>query len=702
MHRWRILLLGCLLPALSLRAADTPATASAIAGGDVRLRLAWCQDPGNDVADAAVHGHPARLMALDTADGRGERALLPEAETYAKPLLTPDGAQVVFTHWRERTVYRVGFDGAGLRALAEGAALAVWRDARTETDWVYAGHVAGGVEPLINVPIVAVRRFRLDKPEISEPVWTQTPVHMDNFQVSADGRSAGGQFPWPSAGVAALPDGGWAKFGDGCWPSLAPPPERLLWIFDGAHRNLSLFHTTTREHWVANINQAPGIGGFEVYHPRWSNHARFLAMTGPYKAGEGDNRIRFGGRDVELYVGRFAADFKAVEHWTRITSNACADFFPDLWVDRATAPPDAPAAADPAAGTAGIFPAAGPPWPVAADGLVYLWQNRARENTFTDPAARQTHACRAEPRGRARFGRQFEMAPAGGAFIAEGGAGPLAARCIASGQLALELLLTPDPRAARRFLPIAGYAHPAGGWNFVLGQDGRQLVFLLRAGPGKPDTRIPLGPLPDNRPRHVTVSCLASNAAWFLDGAPAGSRDGLAAGDWQDGPLVFGNAWRRDYPVEDAGEDGWRGTLEHVAISARWIGPGEARKAFLASTAGRATRPAPPPAASVEARLLAWPRIPDPASIAPYRRALAVGQYRVERVTAGACAHPDLLVARWVILDARPLRAAAARTGDVQRLRIEPFADRPELEGERLVQDSDRYDLPLYFDASDD
>jgi hypothetical protein len=83
--------------------------------------------------------------------------------------------------------------------------------------------------------------------------------------------------------------------------------------------------------WI-NINGASGIDGYEVYHPRWSNHPRVMSMTGPYKVGTGANLIAGGGSGVEIYVGRFNSDFNAVESWWQITHNNYADFFPDVWV----------------------------------------------------------------------------------------------------------------------------------------------------------------------------------------------------------------------------------------------------------------------------------------------------------------------------------------------------------------------------------
>ena len=81
------------------------------------------------------------------------------------------------------------------------------------------------------------------------------------------------------------------------------------------------------------INEAPGIDGYEVYHPRWSNHARFMVMTGPYVIRAGGNRIRGGGNKVEVHLGKFTSDFDAIEGWVRISHNDKADFFPDVWIE---------------------------------------------------------------------------------------------------------------------------------------------------------------------------------------------------------------------------------------------------------------------------------------------------------------------------------------------------------------------------------
>ena len=142
------------------------------------------------------------------------------------------------------------------------------------------------------------------------PNWCGTKRLWErSFKVSRDGRRASGVFPWPEAGMVELPNGRRHGFGTGCWASMALDDTYRLWYFDGAHRNLTLVETTSGRSWKVNISNAPGIGGFEVYHPRWGNHPRFMSMTGPYAVGSDGNRVRGGGAGVEVYVGRFADDW---------------------------------------------------------------------------------------------------------------------------------------------------------------------------------------------------------------------------------------------------------------------------------------------------------------------------------------------------------------------------------------------------------
>jgi hypothetical protein len=127
------------------------------------------------------------------------------------------------------------------------------------------------------------------------------------------------------------------KLGEGCWTSLIRARGLLFWYFDGAHRNVTMVDVETGARWMVNINHAHGFDGAEVYHPRWTNHPRFLTISGPYNQG-GPNQARTGGAQVEVYVGRFSEDFTRVEAWARVTDNSGGDSMPDVWIDLADSP----------------------------------------------------------------------------------------------------------------------------------------------------------------------------------------------------------------------------------------------------------------------------------------------------------------------------------------------------------------------------
>jgi alginate O-acetyltransferase complex protein AlgJ len=298
-------------------------------------RMVWVQAVDPTSTDTFGRSDKFRLMGIDTDDGRGVREILPGPLSCRKPLLTPDGQHIVFTDFPRGRIGVVDWDGTNRRYVADGFATDVRTDPETGRTWVYAitGPITG--EAFTGKPLI---RFDLIRPEIRETIWDQTEVSLDNFQVSDDGRHAAGLFPWPRAGIADLRKGTWTQIGDGCWTSLAPDKSGVACFFDGAHRHWICEDPAAHATWKAPIYTAPGIGGFEVYHPRWGNHRQFFSMSGPYKSGDGDNRIGAAGRGVEIYAGRFSADLRRVERWVRITMDEQPDFFPDLWINPANPP----------------------------------------------------------------------------------------------------------------------------------------------------------------------------------------------------------------------------------------------------------------------------------------------------------------------------------------------------------------------------
>ena len=85
----------------------------------------------------------------------------------------------------------------------------------------------------------------------------------------------------------------------------------------------------------------------------------------------------------------------------------------------------------------------------------------------------------------------------------------------------------------------------------------------------------------------------------------------------------------------------------------------------------------------VEVRLRQLSRPPTLAEITPYREALAVFEYEVERVISGELPESVVRVADWVIADGELLASPVA--GTTARLVLEPFISQPQLESVYLA-----------------
>lgn len=300
-------------------------------------RLVWLRQVDGDGNDPFCWGNRAVLMGLDTEDGRGARKLVGTVTNYHRPMVTPDGRQVVFSRHSTREAFVVDWKGGKPRRIGAGYAAAVWRDPDTDLTWVYL--TDNGQEGRNRHDGRALYRVRLDDPSIRELVWDREKFTFDNLQFSADGTRFCAQFPHPRAGFAELSTQSWTHLGRGCWTSLAPDNSYLVWYFDNPHRNLTLHDPKQGTSWNVPIHTAPVMKGFEVYHPRWSNRRSFFTLTGPYTVGQaGLNLIRAGGPQVEIVVGRFSPDLKSVENWLQITHDAFGDFYPDLWIAPDAAP----------------------------------------------------------------------------------------------------------------------------------------------------------------------------------------------------------------------------------------------------------------------------------------------------------------------------------------------------------------------------
>jgi hypothetical protein len=636
-----------------------------------RTRVVWVQDH-QALTDVFAEGNQLRLMGRDSLDPHGERVILPGPANFFKPMITRRGDRIVYTDKPANRIFIVNWDGTGHRDLIDGVALAVWIDPGTDEEWMYVAREPVDAKGLA---FRVIDRHPIDDLSRSERVWDRTQAGIDNVQLSADGARASGVFPWPECGVIRIVEQTFHRHGRGCWPSYAPDNSYRFWFFDGSHRNLTLVDERSGQRTEIDINTAPGMDGYEVYHPRWSNHPRFMTLTGPYKIRQGGNNIRGGGPDVEVFIGRFNETFTAIEAWAKVTENAVLDVGPDVWVEL----PARPAANDPPPAQAAPD-ATGAAWPVSRDGLVYVWENRGAKNEIVDAAGKFLRLCSAEPRGQARFGRHLDMDARGGFFVAD----EIDADLFAASALTIEMTITPSGASAD---PTAVFTY--GNNLSLLVAQGSWILASAGTNPAQ-HTLSPVAAM--TTPTHIVLSIREGVVRFYIDGRRESESplpENFFSG-WSTGPLFFG--------ARAGGVDPWSGFIEGVAMYNRGLTEEDVRDAYTHRN-NLVTQRVPAPRLHVKARLVAASHIPTPGDIAPYRRALVVNEYDVVDLIAGAMEDRRFLAAHWAILDGEILPHAARAVGQVYEMTLEPYEERRELEGERLAMDSDNLLLRTFFDT---
>lgn len=265
-------------------------------------------------------------MGMDSRDGLA-REILPASTSQNKPLLCDGGNRVVVS--RDFRVCVVDWDGQGLREITDGIASDIWPDPSSGIEWVFVRTGDTATNPIY--------RYNLDNPADSVLVWDQSSsgdYYMNWWQVSADGRVAADFLPWNRCFLidngALASNGVRTGIGRGCWSSLASDNSYISvhYPVSGGHSSFVVWRHLDSLATVP-LDPQPRIDGTttETFHPRFaSKGGRFLVLTSGYAE---DGRE---GDSVEIYAGRWAADYRSMEQWVRVTDNLVRDYTPDLWV----------------------------------------------------------------------------------------------------------------------------------------------------------------------------------------------------------------------------------------------------------------------------------------------------------------------------------------------------------------------------------
>ena len=282
--------------------AEAPAAQAALGAltGGKQLKVVWNQDnkvkyydsKKGDIVDLPFPAGSAPLLSLD-----GERVFVSIGQAPA-----------------ERSVVMYDTATDKVAELAKGPGnnlLAVWKDPKSEQEWVYVNE-AGDKAEAWNVPTGAVSRFPVDKPEARELFWDRTSSHM-YLMFSADGTRACFEPSWANIGQLALaygPDGKvnqdksmFKTFGGGCFPSLAPDNSYRLFRLEGDHRAITMHDAdggNARKIATAEMPGVKEVNG-QTWLTRWSTHPRFMTCMAP------------DGEKARIWLLRFDAGFTRIE-----------------------------------------------------------------------------------------------------------------------------------------------------------------------------------------------------------------------------------------------------------------------------------------------------------------------------------------------------------------------------------------------------
>ncbi len=333
-----------------------------------------------------------------------------------------------------------------------------------------------------------------------------------------------------------------------------------------------------------------------------------------------------------------------------------------------------------------------PRWPSDTRGLVFVWQTADSPNLLFDEALQAETAVLLEPRGLARLDSDFTLLPQGGSFVADDSSlHRIRNECQRTNELSIELTIRPRSGAGSDgvLLTTAGK-----GWsNFSLSEARGRLIFELRKGGKGPQglARVDLMSFPTKGPSHVVVTFSSGSLSAYLDGERVYFTESIQGGffHWRARPLVLGSDWN--------GSGAWMGGLEGLAIYNRVLDPEEVlenHRRYRDATAAREEIEH----WTIDARLLECSNRPTIDEISPYREALLICEYRVERELEGFESGRPLRVAQWAILDGKTL--ASADPGTVSRLVLSRYGDNPQLESLVLSDTLDRLrQFPMYYSS---
>lgn len=642
-------------------------------------KVLWAQHLGTDNTDAYSTGSNHQLMGLDTRDGLGAHVLLKAKGNYSRPLISPDGSKVIYTQKKykldskKRKHYSVkimatDWDGSEPKELNNGYAVAVWNDPATKIDWVYA---ARDIVPSSRIAWAAreLVRFPLNAPDKVEPMWNRTQISPDNIQFSRDGHRASGQFAWPNGGhfIWKADESEFLRTMTGCWAAMAPDNSYVSWMLDGNHRQANLYAPgSPPKTWHLDFSKIEGLSKGEIYHPRWTNHPRFIALTGPYlgeRSKTGSGFIGKGGKTAEVIIAKIRPDLQGFEGSVKLTTNTFGDSYPDVWIE------SGPTAQLESFAQGSTQDLDAERWPKDSKGLVFAWEDRERVAAIKLPDHRLLD-CSVEEVGAARYGRALDMLLDAGSFTPQEDA-----------QAMIIAAMNKDVWTVEFFLRARVIGEAAQGSGPVLSAPG---VTVSIADGALKVNDVVVAAAPFALPAHISLAAAGGKISATVNGGAAVEVPVSKAGEGRGMTLGGGNL--------DLG-------LTGLAVFNRALSAGETKTHQDLWLARHAALP-DPGRVRIMATLEEESAMPTEEGIDPYTRALVTYVYKVDSVIEGKLAEKRITVKHWAMMDLKPCQTFPRKVGQSYELMLEPDEMHKELEGQRAVDDTTAFDLTVWYDVA--
>jgi hypothetical protein len=336
-------------------------------------------------------------------------------------------------------------------------------------------------------------------------------------------------------------------------------------------------------------------------------------------------------------------------------------------------------------------------WPVNRKGLAYAWRTADIAINLSDPRSSQQAISGIKRRHAARFDHNSALVLDGGACLALDADQRLLEACKASNELTIEATIKPANVTQGGPARIVTFSTDPTHRDFTLGQEKDHLILRLRTpqtGENGVSPELSLCAVKAGRTVHVAITYAEGRVVCYLDGEQVEESRAIHGNfsNWSTQHLLFGDEW--------SGERDWSGTLEGVAIFSRALSSDEVKRDCEAYLRIRAARPKVD-RTEVEAALVSLSKVPTLQEILPYREALVVAEYRVNKILRGKLEQHIIRVAHWALLDGTPAGAPSRHPDWTGRLTLERFDQNPQLKSLFMSETlKDDFAAVLYYDPA--